>query len=444
MRQYAPKIEIIHYGVVSGTWEHIDLAKWLGEGCSVSTSKSIRSPMGQFTITFVDKEYPGFDDSVYYMVAPMDAIEIRVAHDGRKAPKLIMRGFVSDVRRDEAMGQDGKPIRRVTIIGHDIGKIFVQQRVYFTPLPEDVGMLLTGMGVLVKYLGPNAKSVTVQQYVSAMNALAQKHLNTLLAESALSINLSNRATAIGLIPPQILNSLNDCSLHDHMARLLDIGIFNEMFTQDTEAGAVLIVRPVFDQEDGISITEQDVQSVSLHRTDADVVNWFWVRLTRCEWWDQMTTLIQATETRAFDQRQFEPCHEKKYGFRKLEVPAYLFPPGHGLEDAPPLPKVHANQASLYNWITERQAQLTATNCYNALYEFGQMRIEGNEDVQIGTWLTLTKGSTTQRMYVIQVNHDFQAFGNYTTTLKFERGDSYFQRMKGGGYKPELNLKGALK
>ena len=142
MRQYAPKITVKHFGIVSGSGTH-DLENWLGEGCSVHTSKSIREPIGQFSITFLDKEHPDFLDSIYYMIAPMDGIEIRMAHDGSQDPTLVMRGFVSDVRRDETKGQDGKPVRRVTVIGHDVGKLMVQHRIYMLPTPEDVNKTIS-------------------------------------------------------------------------------------------------------------------------------------------------------------------------------------------------------------------------------------------------------------------------------------------------------------
>jgi hypothetical protein len=435
----------MHYGVVSGTGNH-DLTAWLGDGCTVRTSKSIRSPMGQFTITFVDKEYrEDFADSVYYLFAPMDAVEIRVAHDGRKTPKLIMRGFVSDVRRDESIGQDGKPVRRVTVIGHDVGKLLVQHRIYMLPTPEEVGMAMTAWGPLIKYFGPSDKDMSVAEYVEKMTGILQAHLDALLATSVLSgLFLFPRPSAEGLIPPLILNNLNDVSYHDHMSKILDVGSFNELFTRDDETGADVIVRPVFTDDPGITITEQEVQSVSTHRTDADVANWFWARISRAQNYDQATALIQAMETGNYDLRTFDPCHKNKYGFRKLEVDVSLFPPGHGLQDTPYLEQVHANQEVLYPWLTNRQGMLVANNAYNALFESGAFRIEGNENATHGTWLTFNKGATTQRHYITQVDHDFQVLGNYVTTLQTERGDSYMQRMAGGGYRPELNLKGALK
>lgn len=443
MRQYAPQILVKHYGVVSGSGTH-DLEGWLGEGCSVHTSKSIREPMGQFSITFLDKEHPDFLDSVYYMIAPMDGIEIRMAHDGSKAPTLVMRGFVSDVRRDETMGQDGKPVRRITVIGHDVGKLLVQHRIYMLPTPEEVHKTITAWGVLIKYFGSGAKHKTVSEYVNIFTSILQDHLNILLAGSEMAVSLSAQPNAEGMVPPLVINNLNDVSYYEHMRHVLDVGPFNELFTRDTEAGAVLHVRPNFYQEEGLSITERDVQAMSSHRTDANVANFFWARISRSQLFDQATARIQAVRTQSYDLRGFDPCSQDKYGWRKMEVDVSLFPPDHGLEDTPTFDQYVNNSGALYPWLTYRQSTLVANNVYNAQLEDGVFRIDGNEAALAGTWLTLNKGETTQRHYIVSVDQEFQVYGNFTTTLRCERGDGYMTRMGGGGYKPELNLQGVQK
>lgn len=445
MRQFAPKIEVMHFGVVSGTGTH-DLTEWLGDGCVVRTSKNIRAPMGQFTITFVDKEYKdGFLDSVYYLFAPMDAVEIRIAHKGNETPVLVMRGFVSDIRRDEVMGQDGKASRRVTVIGHDIGKLLVQHQIYMTPTAEEVEMQITGLGVLLKYFGSAAKSMTAVEYFNIMAGILQAHLDTLLAGSALSgLFIFPKPGVEGLIPPIVLSSLNDVSYHAHMTKLLDVGPWNEMFTRDDNSGCDFIVRENFTQEDGISITEQDINAMSSSRTDANVSNWYWARISRAPLYDQATARIQAMRTNNYDMRGFEPCSEARYGWRKMEVDASLFPPGHGLQDSALQPQYLSNQSVLYPWLTQRQATLVANNVYNAMLEDTTFRIQGNENAKHGTWLSLKKGQTSQRHYIVGVDQEFQIYGNFVTTLHCERGDGYMSRMGGGGYKPELNLQGAQK
>ena len=66
-------------------------------------------------------------DSLYALVEPMDLIEIRIARESHKNSHkdlpIVMRGFVSEIRRDETMGPDGKASRRVIISGQDYGKL---------------------------------------------------------------------------------------------------------------------------------------------------------------------------------------------------------------------------------------------------------------------------------------------------------------------------------
>ena len=106
-----------------------DIEKFLGDQCAVNVTKNVKQPAGTFTITLSDNMNRIRNDfeSLYGEVEPMDLIEIRMAHNpvsekGHAIP-VVMRGFVSNVSRSEAIGEDGKPQKRLTINGHDYGKI---------------------------------------------------------------------------------------------------------------------------------------------------------------------------------------------------------------------------------------------------------------------------------------------------------------------------------
>jgi hypothetical protein len=112
-----------------------DLTPFLGDGSSINTMKLIREPAGGFTIAFGDKKATVRLDTVYALVEPMDMVEIRAsrtpeAYAGKDLP-LIMRGFVTSVRRSEIMGSDGQPQRSVVITGHDAGYFWLIQQVFF-------------------------------------------------------------------------------------------------------------------------------------------------------------------------------------------------------------------------------------------------------------------------------------------------------------------------
>jgi hypothetical protein len=113
----------------AGKTESIDLEPFMGDGSVVRTSKSVREPAGGFSITFADKAQNavGSLETVYGLVEPMDVVEIRMwGGVGARPAKLpiVMRGFVSSVRRTQSMGDDGRPYRSVELSGQDYGKIW--------------------------------------------------------------------------------------------------------------------------------------------------------------------------------------------------------------------------------------------------------------------------------------------------------------------------------
>src|SRR5689334_2922719 len=90
----------------SGQKTSIDLKPFLGEHGSVQVSKNIREPAGSFVITLTDMVSVDAQDSLYGLIEPMDVVEIRIAADAYKSVAqipIMMRGFVSEITRDEAM-----------------------------------------------------------------------------------------------------------------------------------------------------------------------------------------------------------------------------------------------------------------------------------------------------------------------------------------------------
>ena len=85
-RQYYPRVQVILHPIVS-SGSTTDITDWFGDNCSITTSKGILEPSGSFAISFLDKRMG--NDSVYARVHPMDGIEIRACHDGKKEPKVI-------------------------------------------------------------------------------------------------------------------------------------------------------------------------------------------------------------------------------------------------------------------------------------------------------------------------------------------------------------------
>jgi len=128
VRVYAPAVQVRLVKLVqrqngiAGQYEggqrEVDLTPYLGDGSAIRTKKGLREDAGGFSISFSDKLDPDTMDSIYALVEPMDLIEIRATRQpdlyiGQDLP-LIMRGFVSSVRRPESMSNEGTPSRAVT------------------------------------------------------------------------------------------------------------------------------------------------------------------------------------------------------------------------------------------------------------------------------------------------------------------------------------------
>lgn len=140
----------------SGGKRVLDLTPFFGDGSSLETSKSVRQPAGQWAMVAVDQMDADKLDSLYGLVEPTDVVEIRMRHRPdpvatSMAPPVVMRGFVSSVRRSMSMGADGRPARAVTISGADYGKVLEMIQIRYLPNYVIGQNLLTVLGAFVNY-----------------------------------------------------------------------------------------------------------------------------------------------------------------------------------------------------------------------------------------------------------------------------------------------------
>ena len=143
IRTYQPKIQVTLVKTVdqrSGVSERvreagwrIDLTPYLGDRGKVTTYRAINSADNHFTMQLMDRMHPGAKDSLYGLVAPMDMVEIRMAREAKGGDNMpvVMRGFVDNIRRTESVGQDGSPVRGITIHGGDYGMIMQAVQIYY-------------------------------------------------------------------------------------------------------------------------------------------------------------------------------------------------------------------------------------------------------------------------------------------------------------------------
>lgn len=428
----------------------IDLDRFLSDESSVTVSRTINAPAGAFSITVADVgyKYASDIDSLYGLVEPMDILEIRMCqnvqdYEGVAWP-LVMRCVVSEVRRDEAMGSDGKPKRTVVISGQDWGKFLqINQIKYIKGNPDGKD-----------WLSP----ITIQLHHNIqMGILSAGEVIT-----AVTNNIVNKFLARFEDPANIVPLLVDVTGADPKDKVMmlgfnafpngtawefyqaygDLGPFYELFIDDTEVGPKLIYRkpPYLSLEDGVmasiygvsidvvSIPPDHIMRLSVSRSDADVANWFWIESTRTNLVGDQTLRLQAMGDNPYNSFQLYPNNDPKlYGTRTLEVKST-----HGLmEQGGSAADTSAGNATTTGYITEKIERLRLANRDNALLESGSMVIKGNEKVKVGSYIFVLRGEFHAMYYVKAVSHTFSPFRSFTTTVQFIRGTGFIARSGGG-------------
>ena len=440
MKQFAPDFEVIHWAIMSGDGSAMNITEQLGESCTIHTSKGIYEPYGTFTISFLDREIDG--DSLYALVAPMDGLEIKVAHDGVAKKTCIMRGFVSAIRRDETMGADGRPSRRVTLTGQDVGKLWTTLGIFFLPNAQDSDLVLARVNPLYKFVGDMSKSLSGDAFVGVMTGIIDDQLQSIVSDTYMGISLSPESNILGDISPGTVQAQMNVTFHNYMSHLLDVGAIHELWIDDPgEGAAILRCRVLYTGGEGMTITERDIEALSVWRDDSRVSNWFW-------YWPREAALLSDAQMQtealqvsngAQSALAYLWSSVKFFGYRLLNVQSAMLPPGWATNsDQPPKAKVLAGIRSMTEWIENRTQLLKDMNKDNVRREKVSARISGNEYVRPGLWHTIQKADTSRTFYAVKIEHDISFFGGFTTTIHGERNLT----VSGSPYKIELNLKGA--
>jgi hypothetical protein len=280
-------------GPFAGARSEIDLTPFLGDTGVVRTVKMLHDDAGGFSISFSDKIDPVSQDSLYSLIEPMDLIEIRATrrpqlYVGQDLP-LIMRGFVSSVRRPESMGNDGTPSRMVVVQGQDSAKLWLIHAIWWEVATAQEKHMLTAFS-LNAAAGLETKVFGLSDFLSAMTLQVMNPKvadMTAFSGHALKQFSINATVKRGCVIPQMTANYqgNLWGLVKLFAELP----WNELFVEDTEAGPVVQFRETpFKGIDGkfimrdaidpgtIPLDFVDVVSWDVSRSDANIANFFWV------------------------------------------------------------------------------------------------------------------------------------------------------------------------
>lgn len=445
--------------------QRIDLTPYLGDGASVRTSKSIRDPAGSWQLQFGDQGHKAVAalETLYGLIEPMDMVEIRMRHGvGAGQPPVVMRGFVSDVARMEAMSPDGRPSRSVSVSGQDYGKIWQIMQILYRA-DYIVGQNYISDFKLFERFGQGLKTVyPVKDFVSdVIKKLVNVFLDKMLPEQfpmPREIQVAE-SSVLGTTSPGIQGQ--EGTVYDLLRRYTDVGPWNELFMEDREDGVYCVFRanPFLSATDSppkkiqetapdpeyVDMDAVDVVSISTSRSDSNVANYYWVEASK--WmlgddWIRRSWGLTGPEKETVDFSEYPNSQTKLYGTRMMTVESMtgkqdMTTHNTGGDDATRGKQVD----DMSEWLKGRRKVVSDSNKDNVILERGTIRLRGNEELRSGRYLRLKRGSTVAIYYLTHVEHEFVPFAGYWTTVQFERGTGFVERVRNGGspYLGEMGL-----
>jgi hypothetical protein len=458
-------------GRFQGQGRVLDLSPYLGESGQVTTSKSVRDAAGMFTIVLADKMDLDQFDSLYGIIEPMDVIEIRMAHDKslyqssgfEKNMPITMRGFVTNVVRDESITNEG-PQRTVTIRGQDYGKLLQIMQIAYLPNEVTGSLMLTMFNFFMNYSSSDTPSKSSEEFMTdIVTNVANKFITSIqgqagggAASPVLSLQLDISVTEGVVLPFGTIQKFEG-TVFDMMSRYGDVGPWNELFIEDREDGPYVVYRPTpFKDATGamiqggaapafVPVTDKDLVGLSVTRSDGGVYNYYWVNPVTFNMNTPGFLAVQeahSSDTSSFYLADYPNCDTKLYGFRRLEVETQQGPRYDGQSEA----EYESTQMGPgFDFTSARRATLVANNKDNVIFESGTMQLSGNEAIKPGMTVQLTRANAAMaEYYAVMVQHIYRPFKLFMTTVTVERGTGFINRVQkntGNAYLEEIYVGG---
>lgn len=461
-----------------GKEEYIDLTPFLNDRSAVRTSKSVRDAAGAFSISFADRPHDSVlgafaaetmsaIETVYGLVEPMDLIEIRIWNGiGNPGPlyPIVMRGFVSDVQRQQGVGEDGKPQRVVVINGHDYGKIWQMFQVIYLAAYAEGQALLTNFGLWEMFGIEAQNTMSAAEFVRTMvEKIINPHLDGFMPKNTPMPRKIQTGQSISVAHGVVNNSYQQMqgSVYDILKFHGDVGIWNELYAEDREDGVHCVYRPIPAlhltkpegkdsrkiQDDApdpvyVPIPASLVQSISVARSDANVANFYWVNNSRFDLIDDMQRKLASIpkDDGRVSLKEYPNTAVKYYGVRPMygstqQGDDQITNMTSGQDEA----TQEKRQGQQEAWIDKRRRLMIEMNRDNVVFERGSarvkggpMRANGTELMRAGDYALLKFGRLEFEAYAVQIEHEFLPLQSYTTTIVFERSTGFVKRIEGKG------------
>lgn len=455
-----------------GKDSYIDLTTFLGDGSSVVTTKSVRDPAGAFSVTFTDQpQVSSFGmalESIYGLVEPMDMVEIRMwsgigAWPSGKPYPIKMRGFVSKISRGQAMGQDGRPVRTVTISGQDYGKIWQMYQVLYLRAYDGAASYLTAYNMFEKF---GIQATNVLKAGEYIRLLVDKIMNPFMDGFIPQNSPMPRAIKTGdgiTVKRGVINGGYQSaqgSLYDLAKLYGDVGVWNELYTEDREDGVHVVYRPIpaLDISKGkiqsdapdpiyVDIPDEHIVSLQAERSDENVANFYWVNNQKYDVIDDIYRKLHAVQGKQVSTGDYPNSATKYYGVRPMyaetnQTDSAVTSETGGLSKE----QQEKRSEKTEEWIDYRRRTMMEMNKDNVVLERGSsiikgglMRKGGSDHLKAGDYANFRLGTVEYPAYVVQIVDEFLPFQRYTSTITFERGLGFVTRagMESGRQAPWL-------
>lgn len=457
------------YRGAAGAIDGIDITPFLGDAGSVRTMKGVDEPCGGFSIVFADRCTGEGADTVYALAEPMDLVEIRMARIpvGNSAkPPLVMRGFISSIRRPETIAPDGAPQRMVVIQGQDMTKLWFNWSIL--PEAQMAGNLVSMLSTysLLAATGINFAirpvSAFIKEFTEEIMNAGVRRLSAFSGQAIPTFDTSRVTVpdSQGLVSAAILQGFPGGTYWDVIDYVSDRP-WNEMWIFDPPDGGnpQLVFRPVPymhltggfilpGAEDPGTIRRDIGEIVSLDalRTDHRVANFYWVPPGTSLPDSAGMSAVNATFRLAGGQDGplFSINHDNSnialYGLRKMQHDTRLIP-----SEIPDPRSANLNTVGVRLrageittlWNIQRAIQLKELNWDNVAFETVEMVLKGHEELVPGKYLEWTRGQfrdsgLVSKGYIMRVAHAWVPLksGNgsaWNTTLTIERSDGFYKR-----------------
>lgn len=435
-------------GASSGV-DFADLTELLGDAGAVRTVKGVDGESGGFSVSFADGVQNDLADTAYALIEPMDMVEIRMARlplGGGELP-IVMRGFVSSVRRAETIAEDGRPMRVVVVQGQDETKLWYNFGIYPENIYRTTGDFLDRFRLLAA-----TKIAVVPYRVADFMAELVDCVNQKVAEMSAYTDAGIPQYAYegtvpeGIVSPSLIAPLMKGAYWD-IAGVVADRPWNELFIESREEGPVVIFRPVpyFHLDGGGLIMpgaadpgqfERDAEHVvtwDTSRTDHRVANFFWVEPAGGQLDSSGGVNVAAQRVGAVDSYGNPNSALEIFGHRKMAATTRLLP--DALVKAPinyPPGEKLGRIDDQNQWHVKRAQQLRDLNQDNVAFEEISLVMQGHEEFRPGRYIRITRGQyygegLITKGYIEKVSHTFAPLRTFTTTLSVIRSDGFVQR-----------------